>query len=193
VDEKKMEDLKNKVITSLETDNMSVSSKRLMATFIDVVSIASVTAIVHIPLHFMASFLPVFLWKMISCVVLSACGAAVLLKDAPYQFAILDKQSIGKKALHLRVVKVDTQAPISMADSIARNTLLSIPFFFSAFIQLINIIPIPVLTISLTLILSLACLIIGLAIYGFEVYTLFKDIEGRRFGDQKAGTMVILE
>ncbi len=189
----KAEELKNKVLNAMEPDNMSIPAKRLMAAFIDLVMIGCLVAFLHIPVMVMVAVLPGFIISLISTLLLIGGGVLVLLKDAPYQIAVLDKQSIGKKVMKLRVVKGAARGPITTADSMSRNFLLALPSFLSAGISLLTLIPFRILVGVVVWILGSGLLIVTLAIYGFEIFTMFKDLEGRRWGDQKAGTMVVLE
>lgn len=190
---KKAEEIKNKVMQSLEPENMSVPAKRLIAGFIDLTLIGCLVAFMHVPLMVLLAVLPGFLVTLVSTLIVTLGGVLILLKDAPYQIAVLDKQSIGKKVMNLRVVKGPDRQPITTADSVARNFLLAVPYFVAAALSLLNLLPFRILVGVIVMVLAAFLLILVLALYGFEIFTMFKDLEGRRWGDQKAGTMVVLE
>ena|SRR3990172_5090526 len=71
-------------------------------------------------------------------------------------------QSLGKRALSLRVVKRETNAGIGLVDSLKRNLVFAVPLLHAA--------------ISATV---------------FEGVLLYFDEEGLRLGDRIAGTRVI--
>lgn len=190
---KKAEEMKNKVMESLEPENMSVPAKRLIAGFIDLTLIGCLVAFLHVPLMALFAVLPGFLVSLVSTLIVAMGGVLILLKDAPYQIAILDRQSVGKKMMTIRVVKGADRQPITTADSVARNFLLAVPSFAAAVLSLLNLLPFKILVGMVVMVLASLLLILVLALYGFEIFTMFKDLEGRRWGDKKAGTMVVLE
>jgi len=191
----KINAVKNKVAKSLDHNNMGLPAKRIIACFIDMVMIT-------VPFAFLSAFfslpffpLPGFIKVIITSAMMLAAGACVLLKDGPYEVAVvgLAKQSIGKKALGLRVTKLDGTTSPTWKESIQRNFPLAIPYCLSALVLLINIIPIPLITWLMNLILGVSIFIVSLGIAGFEAYNLFKDPDVLRWGDRQAGTMVMLD
>ena len=187
----KLNEMKNKVAQSLDHNNMGLPGKRMIACFIDMVMLTTPFVFLNALFWFMP--LPMFLKMIISSIMMIAAGVAVLLKDGPYEVAILDKQSIGKKQLGLRVTKLDGTTAISWKDSIQRNLPLAIPYVFSALFPIVNILPIKFIAWMINLGLGIVALLVTVAIAGFEAYNLFKDPDVRRWGDHQAGTMVMLD
>jgi uncharacterized RDD family membrane protein YckC len=101
-------------------------------------------------------------------------GAAyILLKDG-LDIEFMNKQSLGKKFMKLKPIRLDGKA-MDMNTSISRNWPLAIG-------SIVSIIPL------LGLILGpLVALVFGL----IELVLVLSDSEGRRLGDKLAGTKVI--
>ena len=89
-------------------------------------------------------------------------------------------RSLGKKVMKLNVVRLDGK-PMDLETSVKRNWM----FGFGAISSIL--IYIPVLGWILILVGSLLALCIGL----YECYKVLTDKEGRRWGDELAGTKVI--
>lgn len=106
--------------------------------------------------------------------------AYVLLRDGlDYEF--MDKRSIGKKIMKLRPVRLDGQ-PMDMRTSVMRN----LPLTLGSLAQILLFVPI------LGWILVPFVLIAGIVVVIIEIVRVFNDPEGRRWGDQLAGTKVIV-
>jgi len=166
-----------------------IFKKRLMAAFIDLVSIGAAGSIIL----FIMAFLPFpGVMKLLSAIVIiTAMAGLILIKDGPYQFEFLDKQSLGKKAMGIKVTKVDGATPITWNESIKRNIPLALPFAILIIMVAIQIIPIPFLTKMINGILSIIWFLGTIGIYGFETFVMFKDPVGQRWGDKKAETVVV--
>ena len=91
-------------------------------------------------------------------------------------------RSLGKKVMKLNVVRLDGK-PMDLETSVKRNWM----FGFGAISSIL--IYIPILGWILILVGSLIALCIGL----YECYKVLTDKEGRRWGDELAGTKVIVE
>ncbi len=89
-------------------------------------------------------------------------------------------RSLGKKVMKLNVVRLDGK-PMDLETSVKRNWM----FGFGAISSIL--IYIPVLGWILIIVGSLLALCIGL----YECYKVLTDKEGRRWGDELAGTKVI--
>ena len=106
--------------------------------------------------------------------------AYVLLRDGlDYEF--MDKRSIGKKIMKLRPVRLDGK-PMDMRTSVMRN----LPLTLGSLAQILLFVPI------LGWILVPFVLIAGIVVVIIEIVRVFNDPEGRRWGDQLAGTKVIV-
>ena len=89
-------------------------------------------------------------------------------------------RSLGKKVMKLNVVRLDGK-PMDLETSVKRNWM----FGFGAISSIL--IYIPILGWILIIVGSLIALCIGL----YECYKVLTDKEGRRWGDELAGTKVI--
>lgn len=109
--------------------------------------------------------------------------AYILLRDGlDYEF--MDKRSIGKKILKLRIVSTDEEE-IDIQKSIKRN------WMFAAVILLSTLVT-PILIISIVgLALIPLIMILCLAAVVFEIVMIITKPDGRRWGDEFAGTRVI--
>lgn len=90
----------------------------------------------------------------------------LLIKDG-----MVHGQSLGKFMFKLRVVDKEDKKPVSMISSIERNAILVLPNFFR-FIPFLG-----------TLLL--------IVIYFWEIYLIYSQPEGIRWGDQFAKTEVV--
>lgn len=181
---KQAKQMANKVSQQLDAATAGLLPKRVMATFVDGVMIGVAGMIVNIIAF---TLLPRPLSTLVSAVVLALSGIGMLLRDAPYTFGPLQGQSIGKKAMNIRVM-TPSGDPITMQQAIRRNLLLGIPFFLTAVGIVISIIPF--IGDLLFFVIGLPIGLISLAILGFEVFNMVRDPEHRRWGDFSAGTVV---
>jgi uncharacterized RDD family membrane protein YckC len=92
----------------------------------------------------------------------------------------MDGRSIGKKVMKLRPITNDG-SKMTIEKSIRRNWMFALGAFNGILLF------IPILGWLAIMILSIAGLVIGLV----EVFKVLTDAEGRRFGDNMAGTKVI--
>ncbi|MBF0408924.1 MAG: RDD family protein [Candidatus Riflebacteria bacterium] len=169
--------------------------KRIGAAFIDLVTVGALCILVHMPWKILP--FPAIISSMLSIMTLLFFGAIILLKDAPYRFegmgVVLEHQSPGKKAMRIAVTKSDGVNSIDVTASITRNLILALPYFWSAFIVFFHALPLPFPQLRWILISSFA--LIGffgmIGILGFEIYNMYKDPDGLRMGDKKAGTRVV--
>ncbi len=90
-----------------------------------------------------------------------------------FRDGLFNGQSVGKKLMNLRVVLPEREAPADFQTSAKRNFILYIPnlFRFAPFLGGI----------------------LGLLIVAFELYFIFTDAQGNRWGDRFAETQVIEE
>ena len=164
-----------------------ILQKRLLATFIDLVLVGVVAAV----LLFMATmFLPRLLGALFSFFVLTGAGALILVKDMPFKYGEFDSQSPGKKAMNIRVTDLQGD-PITVKQSIQRNAILAMPYVVMALGSLFSIIPILGLLGTLLIVLPLLLITSGANIY--EIYRIYSGERNRRWGDELAGTIVAWE
>ena len=107
-------------------------------------------------------------------------GVGYMLFRDGFDFEPLNRQSLGKKLMGLKTLKLDG-GPVTLGVSGWRNWM----FVLVALTGLL--IWIPILRFFALLIAGFATLLIG----AFEVYMVFNDAEGRRWGDTFAGTKVV--
>ncbi len=101
-------------------------------------------------------------------------GAAYMLVRDGLDIEFMNMQSLGKKVMKLRAIRVDGQ-PMDLASSVKRN----IPFAIGPIIMIVPILG--------WIIGPLVALIIGI----IEIVLVLTDDEGRRMGDRFAETKVI--
>lgn len=107
-------------------------------------------------------------------------GVAYFLVRDGLELDFMDQRSLGKKIVGLRPIRLDGQ-PMDLETSVRRNWMWGIGAITSLLIY------IPIIGWALIPFVMLAAVAIGL----FEIYNVFTDPEGRRWGDTMAGTKVI--
>lgn len=110
----------------------------------------------------------------------SIAGAAYMLVRDGLELDFMDGRSIGKKVMKLRPVTNDG-SKMTIEKSIRRNWMFGLGAFHGILLF------IPVLGWILMFIISIVGLLIGI----FEIFKVLTDAEGRRMGDNMAGTKVI--
>jgi uncharacterized RDD family membrane protein YckC len=110
----------------------------------------------------------------------SVAGAAYMVLRDGLELDFMDGRSIGKKVMKLRAVS-DDGSKMTVEKSIKRNWMFGLYAFHGILVF------IPILGWLAMILLSIAGLLIGLV----EVFKVLTDLEGRRFGDNMAGTMVV--
>lgn len=110
----------------------------------------------------------------------SIAGAAYMLLRDGLELDFMDGRSIGKKVMKLRPVTSDG-SKMTIEKSIRRNWMFGLGAFHGILLF------IPILGWLLMIILSIVGLLIGL----FEIFKVLTDSEGRRLGDNMAGTKVV--
>jgi uncharacterized RDD family membrane protein YckC len=108
-------------------------------------------------------------------------GIAYVLARDGLAFEFMDGRSIGKKLMKLRPVRLDGQ-PMDLRTSVMRNW----PLTLGSLAQILLFIPV----IGWILIPFVA--LAGLVVAVLEILRVLNDPEGRRWGDQLAGTKVIV-
>jgi uncharacterized RDD family membrane protein YckC len=88
--------------------------------------------------------------------------------------------SVGKYVMGLRLASLDGR-PLTMATSVHRNWMLGVNAVAGLFVA------VPVVGGALASLLSLG----GLGLILFELYNVFADAEGRRWGDRLGRTQVV--
>lgn len=170
-------------------EKIEMLKRRLMAGFIDCVLFGSVALILHIPVRILG--LPEPIPSLFSFMIMLFFGFLLLAKDGPTWFIeALRGQSPGKKAIGLLVTKLDGRTNISWGDSINRNLPLAVPYLIAAMIQVLK--NLPIIGGFLIWMAMLGFLVSALVI-GIELIMMFKDPEGRRWGDHRACTKVTID
>lgn len=108
-----------------------------------------------------------------------ASVAYFLVRDG-LEIDFMDQRSLGKKIVGLRPIRLDGR-PMDLETSVRRNWMWGIGAITSLLVY------IPILGWALIPFVMLAAVAIGL----FEIYNVFTDPEGRRWGDNMAGTKVV--
>ncbi len=117
---------------------------------------------------------------MISSILGGIVGAAYYLIRDGLDVDFMKQRSLGKKVMKLDVVRLDGK-PMDLETSVKRNWM----FGFGAIYTVLAYIPILGWILIPVALLIAACL--GL----YECYKVLTDKEGRRWGDELAGTRVI--
>ncbi|HNV72531.1 MAG TPA: RDD family protein, partial [Candidatus Ozemobacteraceae bacterium] len=142
------------------------------------------------------SFLLAQLFLVFICLVF---GVVTLFKDGPYMFRFadiaLEAQSLGKKFMGLRVLKQDGKTQISWNESAQRNMPLAVPYFLVMLTILITAATsfMPLALQIIPFLVSILVFFICIGIIGFELFNIWKDPQGRRWGDRSAGTTVFMD
>ena len=113
-------------------------------------------------------------------VVGSIAGAGYMLVRDGLELDFMDGRSIGKKVMKLRPVTNDG-SKMTIEKSIKRNWMFALGAFNGILLF------IPILGWAIMIIIG----IVGLLIVLFEIFKVLTDSEGRRLGDNMAGTKVI--
>jgi uncharacterized RDD family membrane protein YckC len=92
------------------------------------------------------------------------------------ELQFMDRRSLGKHLMKLRPVRLDG-APMDIETSMRRNWMFAVAGLVQASFLLSFLVP--VVSVAAT------------AITVYEVYRVLTDEEGRRWGDELAGTMVV--
>ncbi|MBU1107558.1 MAG: RDD family protein [Candidatus Riflebacteria bacterium] len=165
-----------------------ILQKRLLATFIDLVLVGVVAAV----LIFIATMvLGQFFGSLFSFFVLAASAVIVLVKDMPFKFGELDCQSPGKKAMNIRVTDLQGNS-ITLKQSMQRNFILAMPYVLSALGSLLGAIPLGIGFIG-TLFIVMPLMFIASIANVYEIYRIYSGERNRRWGDELAGTIVAWE
>ncbi|MFH1680401.1 MAG: RDD family protein [Candidatus Eisenbacteria bacterium] len=114
---------------------------------------------------FLLSLVPVIGWLV---------GAGYMLLRDGFSSGILDRRSLGKKAMGIRPVVI-AGSPVTAGVSARRNVIFAVPILLLA---------IPGVGILLAPIASLLIIVV-------EVGLVLTDRDGRRYGDRLAGTLVV--
>jgi uncharacterized RDD family membrane protein YckC len=100
-------------------------------------------------------------------------GAAYMLFRDGFEFSFMDHRSLGKKVMKLRPVRLD-EGTVDLGTSFKRNWIFAVPL-------VIFVIPF----------LGVLAPIISIAVAIIEIVLVVTRDDGRRWGDQMAGTRVI--
>jgi len=171
---------------------METLKKRLMAAFVDSVFVGAASMFVMLPLAFLP--LPSIIINLLTMLVMAFFGFVMLMKDSPYRIVdVLDKQSPGKKVMGIRVWSGNKSDPITAEQSIRRNLVFALPYAWMIVVLAMRLIPIAFIRDILIFGISAGGFLLVLVAYGFEIYMMAKDLEGRRWGDRQANTIVLPE
>ncbi len=169
-----------------------VFGKRLLATFIDMVIIGVGAAVVSLIAAFILPRSPLNFAAIFNLFVFTAAAAAMLLKDMPYEFAGLDGQSPGKKAMGIRVTDLNKK-PLTMEQSIKRNLIPASGYMIAVISSLLNAIPIGFIAGLAGFFIVLPLLAISFLANMFEIYKMYASPMNRRWGDTLANTIVTID
>ncbi|MBF0545924.1 MAG: RDD family protein [Candidatus Riflebacteria bacterium] len=167
--------------------------KRMGAAFIDLVTIGAVCILLHIPWKILP--FPSIVFNVISFFTFIFFGAIVLLKDSPYRIegfgVCLEHQTPGKKTMGILVTQLDGISPIDHFASVKRNMTLAIPYYWAALLVFLQSMPIPFFKWFIISSFAIVGMLAVVGITAFEIFQIYKDPEGRRWGDKRADTKVI--
>lgn len=166
--------------------------KRFIGTFIDLVMIMASVVIITLPALFILPHKPVNLAALFNCIIFLVATALVLIKDTPFQFAVLDGRTPGKKAMNTRVTTPDDK-PITLMMSIRRNIIPATMFLVSALSSLIYVVRIPYVTEIASLVIIIPLFLLSLVANLFELFKIYTSPGNCRWGDEFAGTIVKLD
>ena len=121
-----------------------------------------------VPTLLLAVLLPGFAGRLLGAL----AGAAYILFSDGLDVRFMRRRSLGKRLMELRPERLDG-APMTPETSARRNWPLVVSYF--------SVLPI------IGWLLSLA----GFALVVYEVYKIITDPQGRRWGDELAGTRVV--
>lgn len=103
----------------------------------------------------------------------------ILVRDG-LDVELINRQSIGKKIMGLKTVRLDGEA-MDIAASVRRNWMFALGTLAGLFFW------VPVLGFLAVMIAAFVSFLIAV----YEIYLVFTESEGRRWGDSFAGTKVI--
>lgn len=176
VDEKEAESQQESLEEDEDITPQSLRIPRIIAGVIDGISISVFVG------------LTIWLFKFIPLIgfIGTYIGALISILFFIYRDNLFDSQSIGKKILGLKVIKIGQKNKnINTTTSVLRNLPFLI-FAISNFIfTLINIGPLKFIAWVLIIVNSIA----AFGITAFEIFNIFST--GKRFGDKFGGTAVI--
>ncbi|MBK9145818.1 MAG: RDD family protein [Candidatus Melainabacteria bacterium] len=112
----------------------------------------------------------------------------LLLRDSLYQ-----GRGIGKNLMGLQVVDTVTGQPVSIVQGLKRNIVFFVPFIIQQLVQYtLTVLPLGAeINGLITTAVNIGCTIYIVLVFPFEGYLTFKTGDGRRFGDQLAGSVVV--
>ena len=140
------------------------TAKRFIALFIDYI-------IAGIIFWVLLAFLGLYAGPILGFIV---AGGYMMIRDGlPLEF--MNGRSLGKKLMKLRPTRLDGN-PMDLEASIKRNWMFGVSYF--SYVSLIGVIG------------NLIGFVAGVVIL-YECYKVLTDKEGRRWGDELAGTQVI--
>lgn len=169
---------------------METFKRRLMAAFVDCVCVGAVSTFVMLPIALLP--LPGIVINLLIILIMAFFGFVMLMKDSPYRIAeLLDRQTPGKKVMGIRVWAINKTDPISAEQSIKRNLVFAAPYLWMVSVMLMRLIPIVFLRDILVYTVAAGGFLVVLVAFGFEIFMMSKDPEGRRWGDKQAGTVVL--
>lgn len=107
-------------------------------------------------------------------------GGIYLIGRDGFEFGPLHFRSVGKYVMGLGLVRRDGR-PVTLETSVQRNWMLGLSSVASLFVI------VPIVGGALASLLSLG----GLGLILFEIYNVFNDPAGRRWGDRLGNTRVV--
>lgn len=175
-----------------------ILKRRLQAAVIDGGTIGFTFILLEIIPYVLLAKVSYLLAQLFLVFICLLFGGVTLFKDGPYSFRFadinLEAQSLGKKFMGLRVLKQDGKTPITWNESAQRNMPLAIPYFLVMITILITAATsfMPLALQIIPFLISILVFFISVGIIGFELFNIWKDPQGRRWGDRLAGTTVFM-
>lgn len=166
-----------------------ILQKRIIGGFIDFVIVGAATSFMYMP---GAVFLPGGTFNLSNAYgffLFTAAAIILLVKDMPFKVGPLENQTPGKKAMGIKVCKLNGE-PIDMNLSIKRNLLTASPYIAAAISMLFSVIHIQYVTFFISLIAFAVLSTASIVALGYEMYGIHSDSQGRKWGDKYAETIV---
>lgn len=150
--------------------------KRFVAAIIDIIA-AYIAALIVSMIPFIKTFFDQFL----------IIALFLTVRDFLFQ-----GRGIGKNMMGLQVVDIKTGLPINLLQTIKRNGIIFAPVIVLKIVSVIlHILPIPFVSSAIGNMIELAGTIYLTVVIPYEAYRVYARPDGRRWGDQFAGTTII--
>lgn len=150
--------------------------KRFVAAIVDIIA-AYIVALIVSMIPFVKTFFDQFL----------TIALFLTVRDFLFQ-----GRGIGKNMMGLQVVDIKTGQPISLPQTIKRNGIIFAPVIVLKIVSVIlHILPIPFVSSAIGNVIELAGTVYLTIVIPYEAYRVYARTDGRRWGDQFAGTTIV--